>query len=71
MLKTCMNPQTSRSHRIVRPMRSIRCTPSRLDSYPVEQRVNWGDCIRGWVIIQGPATTKMTKVRYTTESTIL
>lgn len=38
--------------------------------YPVEQRVNWGDCIRGWVIIQGQSTTNMTKVRYTTDSTI-
>lgn len=39
--------------------------------YPVQQQVNWGDCIRGWVIIQGQATTKMTKVRYTSEDTIL
>lgn len=39
--------------------------------YPVEQPVNWGDCVRGWVIIQGQATTKMTKVRYTNSDTIL
>lgn len=39
--------------------------------YPVEQRVNWGDCIRGWVILQGQAATKMTKVRYTTDDAIL
>jgi hypothetical protein len=39
--------------------------------YPVEQRVNWGDCIRGWVIIQGQASTKMTKVRYTNSDSIL
>lgn len=39
--------------------------------YPVEQRVNWGDCVRGWVIIQGQASTKMTKVRYTNNDSIL
>ncbi len=39
--------------------------------YPVEQRVNWGDCVRGWVIIQGQASMKMTKVRYTNSDTIL
>lgn len=40
-------------------------------SYPIQERVNWGDCIRGWVIIQGQVATKMTKVRYTTETSIV
>jgi hypothetical protein len=39
--------------------------------YPIEQRVNWGDCVRGWVIIQGGSSTIMTKVRYTNNDTIL
>lgn len=39
--------------------------------FPVEQRVAWADCIRGWVIIQGQASTAMTKVRYTAGSSIL
>jgi hypothetical protein len=39
--------------------------------YPVQEKVQWGDCIRGWVIIQGQAATQMTKVRYTSGSSIL
>jgi hypothetical protein len=39
--------------------------------YPVEQRVTWGDCVRGWVIIEGQSATTMTKVRYTAGSVIL
>lgn len=40
-------------------------------SYPIEQRANWGDCVRGWVIIDGQADTVMTKVRYTTQNSII
>lgn len=40
-------------------------------SYPIEQRVNWGDCVRGWVIIDGHADTVMTKVRYTTQNSLI
>lgn len=40
-------------------------------SYPIEQRVNWGDCVRGWVIIDGQADTIMTKVRYTTQNSLI
>lgn len=39
--------------------------------YPTEQRVAWGDCIRGWVIIQGEPSVPMTKVRYTAGTSIL
>lgn len=39
--------------------------------YPVEQRVDWNDCVRGWVIIQGQSQTKMVRVRYTISDTLL
>jgi hypothetical protein len=39
--------------------------------YPAQEQVKWGECIRGWVIIQGQAATEMTKVRYGSGSTIL
>lgn len=39
--------------------------------YPVETQIKRGDCIRGWVIIQGQALVQMTKARYTSESTIV
>lgn len=42
-----------------------------MPAYPVEQQIRWGDCVRGWVIIEGDAATPMTKVRYTVGSTIL
>lgn len=39
--------------------------------YPHEEQLNWGDCVRGWVVIQGKTTTSMTKVRYTGANSIL
>lgn len=39
--------------------------------YPTEERLAWGDCVRGWIIIQGQAETKMTNVRYTGANSIL
>lgn len=45
--------------------------PAAQPAYPVQQTVNWGDCVRGWVIIEGQAATVMTKVRYTVDSSIL
>jgi hypothetical protein len=30
--------------------------------YPFEQRVQWGDCARGWVIIEGQASSAMSRV---------
>lgn len=42
-----------------------------MPGYPVETQIRRGDCIRGWVIIQGQAEIQMTKARYTSESTIV
>lgn len=39
--------------------------------YPTEERITWGDCVRGWIIIQGKTTTPMIKVRYTGANSIL
>lgn len=40
-------------------------------AYPFEEIIAWGDCVRGWIIIQGQAATQMTKVRYTGANSIL
>jgi hypothetical protein len=40
-------------------------------AYPFEETIAWGDCVRGWVIIQGQTATQMTKVRYTGANSIL
>lgn len=40
-------------------------------AYPFQEELAWGDCVRGWVIIQGQASTQMTKVRYTGAASIL
>lgn len=40
-------------------------------AYPHEEQLSWGDCVRGWVIIQGMTTTPMTEVRYTGANSIL
>lgn len=40
-------------------------------AYPFEETIVWGDCVRGWVIIQGQAATPMIKVRYTGANSIL
>ena len=45
--------------------------PGVIPGYPVEAQLRRGDCIRGWVIIQGQAAIQMTKARYTSESTIV
>jgi len=39
--------------------------------YPLEQAVRWGDCMRGWVAIQGSPAAKMKTVRYTTDNVIM
>ncbi len=39
--------------------------------YPTEEQLAWGDCVRGWIIIQGQAATPMIKVRYTGSNSIL
>lgn len=38
---------------------------------PHEEQIVWGDCVRGWIIIQGQAATPMTKVRYTGADSVL
>lgn len=45
--------------------------PGAIPGYPEETQIRRGDCIRGWVIIQGQAATQMTKARYSSESTIV
>lgn len=43
--------------------------PGAIPGYPVKAQIKRGDCIRGWVIIQGQMTAQMTKARYSSEST--
>lgn len=45
--------------------------PGATPAYPVETQIKRGDCIRGWVIIQGQAETQMTTARYSSESTVV
>lgn len=39
--------------------------------YPTQEKLEWGDCVRGWIIIQGQPAIAMTKVRYTGSNSIL